>query len=96
MKNTIIISDEADEKGYPDAIILCENDALNLYSAKSGEQVVCKSPNVDYVKVEDDFFEFFGEDYGSIRFDRRFVKLVINKSYYVGQKLKANKPYDIR
>jgi len=96
MKNTIIISDEADEKGYPDAIILCENDALNLYSAKNGEQVVCKSPNVNYAKVEDDFFEFFGDDYGSVRFDKRFVKLVINKSYYVGQKLKANKPYDIR
>lgn len=96
MKNTIIISDEAEEKDYPDAIILYESDALDLYSAENGVQLGCKSPNVDYVKVEEDFFEFFGEDYGSIRFDKRFVKLVINKSYYVGQKLKANKPYDIR
>jgi|GEM_PF-1168465 hypothetical protein len=95
-KDKVIISSDAEDRDYPEAVILTEKDALELYNAKTGEKVECSSPNVDYVVVGDGFFEFHGQDYGTIKFDKQFVKLVIDKSYYVGQKLKSNKPYQIR
>jgi len=95
-KDTVIISNEANDRDYPEAIILTEKDALDLYNAKDGDKIECSSPNVDYVVVGDDYVEFNGADYGAVKFDKQFVKLVINKSYYVGQKLKSNKPNQIR
>jgi len=92
MKNTLIIDDNATQEKFPNAIIISKSDAFAIYSLKEGEEITLTSKYTKTAKLIDNKYIFSGLGFDNIPLSKEAVDNIINKSYYIGQKLKADKP----
>ncbi|UOD34074.1 hypothetical protein DSN97_07870 [Deferribacteraceae bacterium V6Fe1] len=92
MKNTLIIDDNATQEKFPNAIIISKTDAFIIYGLKEGEKVTLTNKYTKAVKLIDNNYIFSGIGFDNISLPKEAVDNIINKSYYIGQKLRADKP----
>jgi len=92
MKNTLIIDDNATQENFPNAIIITKRDAFNIYNLKEGDEIKLTSKYTKKAKLIDNTYIFSGINFEKATLSKEAVDNIINKFYYIGQKLKADKP----
>jgi len=91
MKNTLIIDDNVTQESFPNAIIINKEDAFNIYNLKEGDEIKLTSKYTKKAKFINNTYIFSGIDFDNASLPKESVDNIINKFYYIGQKLKADK-----
>lgn len=89
MKTELLIGEGIDPENYPDAVIVTPEDAYKIYDMKEGTKIFLSGNFTKGAELKDTGYLFYLYDESVTRFDENFVRLTINKFYYVGQKVKT-------
>lgn len=92
MKTTLIIDEKATQEDFPNAIIITKMDAFNIYNLKDGEEIQLTGNYTAKARLLGDNYIFSGKDFENASLSKEAVHNIINKFYYIGQKLKPGNP----
>lgn len=87
MKTTLIIDEKVTEDKFPHAIIITRKDAYNVIALEEGQECELESRFYSKVKLENDNYLFTHKNGDIYPLPKDAVDLIVNKYYYIGQKL---------
>ncbi|MBZ4643895.1 hypothetical protein LF845_06955 [Deferribacterales bacterium Es71-Z0220] len=92
MKRTLIIDDNVSEGKFPNAIIISRKDAFKIINLKDGEEIELSGKYTTKAKLDGNKYIFSGLTFEYIEIEKEKADAIINKFYYIGQKLAPDKP----